>query len=337
MGEELARAALFGVVPFDDVGPQHAGGAELGHLHEVVGGDAHRETDLAGRLVDGQPLVHQPHEVFVAGRKGEGQLLDDGRTGVRKVLARHRHHAHALHRGRTAHQTGQHLEALLPAGRAERAGERQTVDDRIEHEVHGSGLLPALLFDLRQYGFHDVRDAFARKDHFDGRQVDVAQQRLDLGGRQLLREREAQRIDARVEQFERLGVGRFGALDRQALVHAPHIVAPRTAHIGKFARFGGEEFETFEVFGAIVRPDVEPFGCPPHQFALVIGPFEVYRNHLFPLLGRNRREFGEQLFTLGICHNYFEIRFVFNNRSPLRTPFRPRHGGGNARANFTLS
>ena len=162
VGEELARAALFGVVPFDDVGPQHAGGAELGHLHKVVGGDAHRETDLAGRLVDGQPLVHQPHEVFVAGRKGEGQFLDDGRTGVRKVLARHRHHAHALHRGRTAHQTGQHLEALLPAGRAERAGERQTVDDRIEHEVHGSGLLPALLFDLRQYGFHDVRDAFAR-------------------------------------------------------------------------------------------------------------------------------------------------------------------------------
>ena len=47
------------------------------------------------------------------------------------------------------------------------------------------------------------------KDHFDGRQVDVAQQRLDLGGRQPLREREAQRIDARVEQFERLGVGRF--------------------------------------------------------------------------------------------------------------------------------
>ena len=54
----LAGAVLLGVVALDDVGPEHARGAQLGDLQEVVGADREREAQLAGDLVDRQPQVH---------------------------------------------------------------------------------------------------------------------------------------------------------------------------------------------------------------------------------------------------------------------------------------
>jgi len=90
-------------------------------------------------------------------------------------------------------------------------------------------------------------------------------------------------------------------------VYAPAVVRVRTAYVRELACLRAQELDALEVLGAVVGPDVETFARFPYQLALVISTFQVGRNHLLPLLGRNRREFGEQLFTFGICHNYLEI------------------------------
>ena len=136
--------------------------------------------------------------------------------------------------------------------------------------------------------------------------MDFSEQRLEIGGREaLLGDLEAQRVHAGIEEFQCLGVGLLRAIDRDGLMHVPAVVGTRTAHVGKLACLRAEELDSFEIFGAVVGTDVETFARTPYQFTLVVGPFQVDLDHLFPLLGRDRREFGEQFFTFGICHNLF--------------------------------
>ena len=59
--QHLACAVLLGVVTLDDVGPQHAGGAQFGDFEEIVGRNAERKAHLARYFVDGQPGLRQPH------------------------------------------------------------------------------------------------------------------------------------------------------------------------------------------------------------------------------------------------------------------------------------
>ena len=110
------------------------------------------------------------------------------------------------------------------------------------------------------------------------------------------------RADIIFEQAERLGVGRSGIRHFDGLVDTPLVIGARTADEGELARLRGKELDAFEVLGTVVGTQVEPFARTPYQLTLVIGTFQVCRNHLLPLLDRNRREFGEQLFTFGICH-----------------------------------
>ena len=84
----------------------------------------------------------------------------------------------------------------------------------------------------------------------------------------------------------------------------PVVVRARASYIRELSGLGAQEPETFEIFGPVVGTDIESLAGSPYEFALVVSTFQVGLNHLFPLLGRDRREFGEQLFTLGICHNY---------------------------------
>ncbi len=118
---------------------------------------------------------------------------------------------------------------------------------------------------------------------------------------------EAERIDACVEDLQRLGVCLLGAYDAYGLMYAPAVVCVCTPYVRELACLRAQKLDAFEVLGAVVGTDVESFARFPYQFALVISTFQVGRNHFLPLLGRDRRETGEQLFTFGICHNYLEI------------------------------
>ena len=301
-------AVLLGVVCLDDVGPEHAGRAELGDLHEVVGGHREREAQFAGGLVHRQPGVRQAGDVVVAGREGECQLLDDGRSGVGEDVGRNGHDADVLVGGRLPDECGDACEALLAVGRAEVALGRKTLYQRVDREGHVGFGGRALLFELGDHQFGDVAHALAAERQRNGGDADAVEQLVQIGGGEaLLHDLEAQRIDTRIEEFERLGVGRLRALDRHGLVHMPAVVGARTANVGELACLRAQELDTLEVLGAVVGADVESLSRTPHQFPLVIGSFQIYCDHLFPFLGRDRRKFGEQLFTFGICHNYLEI------------------------------
>ena len=145
----------------------------------------------------------------------------------------------------------------------------------------------------------------AAEGQLDGRDVDTGQQRVEVGGGEVLRsDAESECIDACVEELERLFVGSLGALHADGLVYMPVVVRARASYIRELSGLGAQEPETFEIFGPVVGTDIESLAGSPYEFALVVSTFQVGLNHLFPLLGRDRREFGEQLFTLGICHNY---------------------------------
>ncbi len=126
----------------------------------------------------------------------------------------------------------------------------------------------------------------------------------ELLGRELLRgDVESDRIDSRVEEFQRLGIGLGGIGHRNGLVYAPVVAVVRSSHIGELAGLRSEKFDAFEILGAVVGTHVESFGGSPYEFALVVCTFKVCRYGRFPLLGRDRRKFGEQLFFFGISHN----------------------------------
>ena len=99
------------------------------------------------------------------------------------------------------------------------------------------------------------------------------------------------------------GVGLARALDFDRLQDQPVVVFLGSPDVRELAALRAEEPEPLEILGAVVRADIESLGRSPHEFFLIIGPFKVYRDHRFPLLGRNRRKFGEQLLFL-ICHSF---------------------------------
>ena len=96
----------------------------------------------------------------------------------------------------------------------------------------------------------------------------------------------------------------FGGIGhRNGLVYAPVVAVVRSSHIGELAGLRSEKFDAFEILRAVVGTHVETFGGSPYEFALVVCTFKVCRYGRFPLLGRDRRKFGEQLFFFGISHN----------------------------------
>ena len=165
-----------------------------------------------------------------------------------------------------------------------------------------------LLLEFRQHQLGRFGHGRAAEGQLDGRDIDAGEQRVEIGRRELLPgDREAQRIDARIEQLQRLGIRLLRTFHFDGLVYAPAVVLARAPDIRKLPCLGAHETDAFEALGPVVGTDVETFARTPHQLALVIGSFQVGRNHLLPLLGRDGGELAKQLFTIGICHNYLEI------------------------------
>ena len=309
MDLHLAGAVLLGTVALDDVGPQHARGAQLGDLQEVVRADRHREAQLAGGEVRIDAGVGQAGQIVVTGRKGEGELLDDRRTRVSEDVARNVDDADVLPGAALLHERRDACEALFAAGRAEVALLRQALHERVDAE-RDPGVAPgdAVGREFREHELGQVGHLRTAEGDGYGRNRDAGEQHVEIGGREvLLHDREAQRIDALVEDVERLGIGGRGIGDLDGLVDAPAVMRARTADVGELTRLRAQESDAFEILGAVVGTDVEPLARAPYQFALVIGTFQVGCDHLLPRLGRDRRELGEQLFTFGICHNYLVI------------------------------
>ena len=193
-----------------------------------------------------------------------------------------------------------------PSGEQKSPFGREILNQRIDAECHVHLLFGNVFaFEFVEHRLGYAADVFSAEYEVDGGNTDALEQYVEFCGRQLFADAEAQRIDSFVEDVERFGIGFGGVIDLHRLMDTPAIVRARTPNIRELACLRAQETEPFEVLGAVVGPHVEALARAPYELALVIRALQIGRNHLFPLLGRNRGKFGEQLFTIGVCHNYF--------------------------------
>ena len=302
----LACAAARRIVRRHDIGPQQPRGAELSDLHEVVRTDRHRETQRRSDLIDAQALLHQFHHVFVAGSQRKGQFLHDRGTAVMENLAADVDKTNPLVCGSLRDQRRQILKTLaLPVLAGHRSFQRQLFDDRVEHErgSHRFGIDSLLIHFIDKKARYFFGGA-AAENELGIFYRNPGQQRIEVGcGKLLVPDHETDRFDPFGQQDGSLCIGLFRTSDLDGLDDPPVVVFPGTPYVRKFPALRTEVLDAVEILGAVVRADIESLGRSPHEFFLIIGPFKVYRDHRFPLLGRNRRKFGEQLLFL-ICHSF---------------------------------
>ena len=96
VAHHLLGAGARGVVLTYDFGPEHAGGAEFGDLHEEVRRYAHVEFDAAGNLGGVKAGVGEQCHPVGAPCQGVTQLLEDVGTGVAEHVGVYREHAQTL-------------------------------------------------------------------------------------------------------------------------------------------------------------------------------------------------------------------------------------------------
>ena len=172
----------------------------------------------------------------MTGSQREGQLLDDGRSGVAERLAADGDRLHVLAVGRAADQCCDALEAGGAVRRAELSLRRKALHDGVDDEVEAEvALLDSGLLGVVEHEFGRAGRLHAREGELDGGQGDFAEQGGDILGRRLEAHFEAQRVDTGVEDLERLGIGLLGLLYLQGLVYAPAVVRPRTSYIGELS------------------------------------------------------------------------------------------------------
>ena len=106
---------------------------------------------------------------------------------------------------------------------------------------------------------------------------------------------ETQGGGAALDSVEGDAVGLLEIFDADVLTHFPHIVVGMfAAGEGLLTRVAVEVLEAFEVFGTVVGFHLEALDGLPNEFLLVVGPFEVFVDNLFPFLGGDGWEFAEQ-------------------------------------------
>ena len=201
VGEHFAGAtARVGVY---DVGPQHTSGTELGHLHEVIGADRHREADGPGSLFGAQPCFRQFYEVFVSCREREGQLLRNGRTAVLERFARDGHEFRLGPRLGPPDEPGDGLVTLLSVvAVAEGARERKLPDERVEAEKYTEFLRVRLFgFGHRQHLVGQFGVRFSAESQFGGVQVDAGHEVGDLLRGELFRQVETDGVGTRFHRM----------------------------------------------------------------------------------------------------------------------------------------
>ena len=87
MRAQRHRLRVLRIEALDDLGPQHARGAQLGDLHEVVHADRPEEAEARREVVDVQPRSDAGADVFQAVRQRVAQFDVRGRARFLHVVA----------------------------------------------------------------------------------------------------------------------------------------------------------------------------------------------------------------------------------------------------------
>ncbi len=300
MEGHLAVLFLDGLVLLGDLRPEHAGGAELGKLHEVVGADTHVELHALGDDSGFHTGLGQQGHPLRAPSQGVAEFLEDIAAGV---VEHHRVDGQAAQTGHIGHDAehsggfgGDSLGVDIGA-MAERAFERVIVDRAIEHLFELVGLKP----------FHE---GGGQVEGLAGAGVEI---QLHLGDIDVFEEDvksldcrlldgEAQGVDPFSENIEGHAVGLGGVCGENLLAGEPVVVVTRTPHIRELAREGAGGFEIGDVLAAVHRLHRETLIGSPHQFLVEGDTLEIGINLSLPGLVGDGRELGEQFFFI-FCHD----------------------------------
>ena len=269
MGVHLG-ALVVGLVGTDDLGPEHAGGTELGNLHEVVGGDAHVELDAASHLVGAAAGLGEHGHPLGAPGQGIAQLLGDESAGVAEHHAVNGQAAQVLHRLDDVEQLAGHCGDVAIEVQAVTQQALERVEAKGAAEVVG-GIL-ALDVSHQELGNLDGAAGAAVDVDLDFLDVNVGEQGVDVGGVDFALELEAHGVAAAVDGMAGLGV-HFRHTAAEALADAPVVVVAGAAHEGELTRVRVRGGKVLDVLKAVEGLHVEALVGAPHEFLIEIRTF----------------------------------------------------------------
>ena len=145
MGAQRHGLGVLRVEALDDLGPQHAGGAHLGDLHEVVLADAPEEGEARGEGVDGEPRLDARAQVLQAVRQRVAQLDVRRAPRLLDVVARY---ADAVELRHVLRGVGEDVpdDAHRGLGRVDvRVADHELLQDVVLDRAGQDGLVHALL------------------------------------------------------------------------------------------------------------------------------------------------------------------------------------------------
>ena len=303
MSLHLAGTVASGIVLFYNLSPQHAGGTELGQLHEVVGRDAEVEFDSIGNLIDRETFLGKSGQPFVTPSQGETQLLRNERTGIVQhhgIDSQHSEERQLFH----GFDYGNGLIGIV--GKVAAFGQHAL--KRIESDrTRNFRKVGSTLFQIGGYRSGKLHCAFHARGEvqLDFLQLDTMQQSFHILYRnQIFRELKAQRLDTLRQDVQSLGVGLFDIGHFDVLTYQPVVVGTSATHVRIFTGKRIGRVQVRNVFGTIHGVYVKPFVCPPYELFVKISSFQVGDNLVFPFLCGDRRELVKQFFFT-FCHSCY--------------------------------
>ena len=303
MDTHLCRAVCRYSVCFRDVCPQHSGGAELCYFHEIVGAYGEGEFHLACYRIGCQTEFCELREIFASHCKSECQFLYDSRACIVEYVRAYCYHSELWQAfGGFDQRLGQCKRFACFA--VERAFQGQAtqgiVVDRSAYFVNCQGF--AFYFsDNLLHCFQRVA-ATCFEVSFDAGHSHISHQSIEIfvGQSVFATHTISDCVGSFHQDVQDKRIVGFGAsaVSFNGLAYFPPVVGGYTSHERKLAWSAFQMLQIHKVFGTIIGAYIEALRGFPHQFFIVVGSFQVFCNHCFPLLRNNGGKFGKQLF----CH-----------------------------------
>ena len=299
----LAGLLAVGVLA-DNLGPQHARGAQFGNLHEIYAVDAEVELDVGGSLFSRNAGFGELLEILVAPGQSVAQILIAVGAGIGELVGVDGHSAEIGISLQGGHHLGRSLEYFTGV-----LALHHHLFDGVEGDAaRDAGGVVALAAEVgvEQLGQLHAVALTGLEVELHAVAVDALEQLCDVVGAELVAGNlEAQRVHTALHDVERLGVGLLRTVAHDVLTHKPAVVGLLvTAHVGELARQGVHGGQLVHILLAIERLHGESFVGSPHHLFLIIRTLEVHLNLVAPFLTRGGCEVRKE-FLFTFCHDFF--------------------------------
>ena len=231
-------------------------------------------------LFPGKSVFRQQVYVFFSKSQAAGKFLYHAATQVFPFIARYRNNTYSRIRPAGFHQFCQSTYVFFPELRTFKKGISQRIKGKTcpySRRV-GFRLLQVFQESIQRIGSGTIH-SFKRQ--FNGRHVHpLKQNRYILLFKFPARfQTKTHRLGPSLQSIQHQGIYFFQVvLHNKRLPYKPVVVffcAPYMKH-------------SFQIFGPVIGTNLEPIGCFPYQFFIIISSLQIFNNLLFPLLSGNR-------------------------------------------------